>query len=108
MSVEVGERRFAQLGSEARATSAGQSPDASAAHGPDGLDWQAFTTAYFPGRRRHDLEALIAYSVHKRSRPGARSSGDPTSIERARGRNGSIALRRWENEGGATLPPGRR
>jgi hypothetical protein len=24
-------------------------------HVPDGLDWDAFSRRYFPGRRRHDL-----------------------------------------------------
>ena len=33
---------------------------------PDGLDWQAFTAAYFPGRGRHDLEALVAYGAYRR------------------------------------------
>jgi hypothetical protein len=28
---------------------------------PDGLEWGAFSTRYFPGRRRHDLEAISAY-----------------------------------------------
>jgi len=31
---------------------------------PAGLDWQAFSAAYFPGRRRHDLEALTAYGAY--------------------------------------------
>jgi hypothetical protein len=34
---------------------------------PDGLDWQSFSAAYFPGRRRHDLEALTAYDFYRRS-----------------------------------------
>jgi hypothetical protein len=37
---------------------------------PDGLEWQDFSTGYFPGRRRHDLEALTAYGTYRRrSRP---------------------------------------
>ena len=41
---------------------------ASSADAPDGLDWQTFSAAYFPGRRRHDLEALTAYGAYRRSR----------------------------------------
>jgi hypothetical protein len=32
---------------------------------PAGLDWYAFLACYFPGRRRHDLEALKAYEAHR-------------------------------------------
>lgn len=45
----------------------------SSAHMPRGLDWQSFSAAYFPGRRRHDLEALIAYGAYRRSPEGRRA-----------------------------------
>jgi hypothetical protein len=32
---------------------------------PAGLDWYAFLSRYFPGRRRHDLEALKAYEAYR-------------------------------------------
>jgi hypothetical protein len=32
---------------------------------PAGLDWYAFSTLYFPGRRRHDLEVLKAYEAYR-------------------------------------------
>lgn len=32
-----------------------------------GLDWQGFLALYFPGRRRHDLEALTAYGAYRSS-----------------------------------------
>jgi hypothetical protein len=35
---------------------------------PDGLDWNAFSTRYFPGRRRHDLEAISAYDAYTHGR----------------------------------------
>lgn len=38
------------------------------AHERDGLDWQAFSVDHFPGRDRHDLEALVAYGAYRRSR----------------------------------------
>jgi hypothetical protein len=32
------------------------------------LDWDAFSTRYFPERRRHDLEAITAYATYKQGR----------------------------------------
>jgi hypothetical protein len=29
------------------------------------LDWQAFSSLHFPGRRRHDFEALTAYGTYR-------------------------------------------
>jgi hypothetical protein len=71
-------------------------------HALASLDWQAFSTAYFPGRRRHDLEALTAYGAYRRSRVGTGSSAEPAGIETGRG---ATAVRKWEDEGGATLSP---
>ena len=30
-----------------------------------GLDWDAFVSRYFPGRGRHDLEAICAYHEYQ-------------------------------------------
>lgn len=30
----------------------------------EGLDWDAFTTRFFPERRRHDLQVISAYDVY--------------------------------------------
>ena len=30
-----------------------------------GLDWTEFLTRFFPGRRRHDIEALAAYGAYR-------------------------------------------
>ena len=60
---------------------------------PAGLDWQAFSTTYFPGSRRHDMEALIAYGAYKRS---------PVADEPAPEETGR-ALETWEDEGGPAL-----
>lgn len=43
-------------------------PLLSAAENAEALDWDAFSNRYFPGRRRHDLEALTAYAAHKQGR----------------------------------------
>jgi hypothetical protein len=68
----------------------------------DGLDWQAFSAAYFPERRRHDLEALTAYGAYRRSRSVAGPSGAATDgVERAAAAAASAALADWEDEGGA-------
>jgi hypothetical protein len=32
------------------------------------LAWDAFAARYFPGRRRHDLEAIAAYGAYKQGR----------------------------------------
>jgi hypothetical protein len=42
----------------------------------DELDWEAFVTAFFPGSRRHDLKALVAYAAHKRARQPVVPSAD--------------------------------
>jgi hypothetical protein len=69
-----------------------------------GLDWQAFSAAYFPGRRRHDLEALTAYGAYKRSQVVDERSADevgcPGKVESISA--GSTAVDAWEDEGGAT------
>ena len=31
---------------------------------PAGLEWYAFSSRCFPGRRRHDLEAIKAYEAY--------------------------------------------
>lgn len=55
------------------------------------LDWKAFSEEHFPGRRRHDFEALIAYAAHRRSQ----------GIDKSRnGREQRAAIEAWEDEGG--------
>ena len=34
----------------------------------EALDWEAFSKRYFPGRRRHDTEALTAYATYTQGR----------------------------------------
>ena len=102
----VGAGRFDAERKRPLTESSGSAVATSGAEAPDGLDWQTFSAACFPGRRRHDLEALTAYSAYKRSRDtGARSSAEPARIETWRRAAGATALRNWEDEGGATLSP---
>jgi hypothetical protein len=72
---------------------------------PAGLDWEAFSAAYFPGRRRHDLEALTAYGAYKRSRViGERSAQEAARLKEAeRTAAGTSAVDAWEDEGGSAL-----
>jgi len=69
---------------------------------PPGLDWQAFSAAYFPGSRRHDLKAIVAYGAYRRSTPtsgrrqAARSEPVAASSE-------AVSVETWEDEGGASL-----
>ncbi len=76
---------------------------ASSTDAPEGLDWQTFSAAYFPGRRRHDLEAITAYGAYRRSRTlDEHASRQATRMEEAEsGEAGSTGLQDWEDEGGA-------
>ena len=39
-------------------------PPLRAEEAAEALDWEAFSNRYFPGRRRHDMEALTAYATY--------------------------------------------
>ena len=69
--------------------------------GPAVLDWQAFSSAHFPGRRRHDLEALTAYGEYRRSHvePSPAAGRRPPENN---GAAGVTAVQDWEDEGGTT------
>ena len=61
------------------------------------LDWEAFSAGYFPGRHKHDLEALVAYGAYRRGE-GFRAAENVTVAERDA--SDSEALEVWEYEGG--------
>jgi len=66
------------------------------------LDWQGFLNLYFPGRRRHDLEAVAAYGAYRSSRVDRPAAEDIVPhVERVL--PGSTAADAWEDEGGAAL-----
>lgn len=78
---------------------------ASSAVVPDELDWQTFSAGYFPGRRRHDFDALTSYGAYRRSHAiDEESSQEPAGMAAHSGPKGSTALQDWEDEGGARLP----
>lgn len=105
--VEVERQRPLGFDRDAPVTPDGPSAVTSSAHVPDGLNWQRFSAAYFPGRRRHDLEALTAYSAYKRTREAdAGSPEEPVPIEPARGLTGATDAVRGDDDGGTT--PGHR
>ena len=104
MRVEVEQRRSIGLETKRRATNHVASAVATSASLLDGRDWQSFSADHFPGRRRHDVEALTAYRAYRHSHQfDARSSAEPGRIGGARGEAGSTALQGWEDEGGAAL-----
>jgi len=104
MRVEADQPRSIGFETKRPVTNHGARAVAGGARGTDGLDWESFSSAYFPGRRRHDLEALIAYGTHRRSRElDARPSDEPARIEAARGQAGPTAVHDWEDEGGAAF-----
>jgi hypothetical protein len=55
----------------ARRDSAGAvstAPPLRAEEAAEALDWEDFSNRYFPGRRRHDMEALTAYATYTQGR----------------------------------------
>lgn len=67
-----------------------------------GLDWQTFTAARFPGRRRHDLDALAAYGAYRGSDAlDGRPIQAGTRTEDEQWRERIDGLEDWEDEGGA-------
>ena len=105
MRVEAERRRSTSVEEKRPMTNHVAPAAARSAHLPDGLDWQRFSAAYFPGRRRHDLEALTAYGAYRRSHAvGKRTADKRTAEEPARinaeggGPAGSAALQVWEDE----------
>ena len=100
MPVEAERRRFNGSETTRPVTTHSASAVAGGPRVPDGLDWQSFSAAYFPGRRRHDLEGLTAYAIYRRSDAvDPRSSDEPARIAVERGQAGSVADS--EGEGGA-------
>jgi hypothetical protein len=67
------------------------------------LDWQGFRTRYYPGRRRHDFEALTAYGVYRSSGGvDVRSAGKVARVrELVAVAPESSETDSWEDEGGA-------
>jgi hypothetical protein len=104
MRAETEQRRSIGFETKRLVTNHVASAVAGSARVTDGLDWQTFSAAYFPGRRRHDLEALTAYGAYRRSHEvDARSSGKRARIEAERRQAGSTAVQDWEDEGGAAF-----
>jgi hypothetical protein len=70
---------------------------------PAGLDWQAFSAAYFPGSRRHNLKAIVAYGAYKRSLVAASSErANPPRLKVDAHSIEAVAVEEWEDEGGTS------
>jgi hypothetical protein len=50
------------------AGAASTAPPLRAEEAAEALEWEAFSNRYFPGRRRHDMEALTAYATYTQGR----------------------------------------
>ena len=102
-------------------SSAASAHDPPAADIGEKLDWDAFSAQYFPGRKRHDLDAVAAYGAYKQGRdwrnsgrrtapprltlvqnePGsAPLEADPDGEPVERLRFAVAAVQVWEGEGG--------
>jgi hypothetical protein len=67
--------------------------------GEECLDWQGFLARFYPGRRRHDFDALAAYESYR------------NDVERRADEEESPATAdtdRWEGDGGALAARPRR
>jgi hypothetical protein len=82
-----------QLSPFLRSSSAERSRNLPVSVVPNELDWQEFSAAHFPGRRRHDMAALTAYGAYKRLQ-----ETDEPATEETR-----LALGAWEDEGGPAV-----
>jgi hypothetical protein len=75
--------------------------DSMAENVANGLDWQRFSAKHFPGRGRHDFEALTAYGAYKRSRKAGESPAEEADpAPKAESAAEGSALDDWEDEGG--------
>ena len=91
MPVEAERRRIDGSETTRPVTTNVASAVAGGARAPVGLDWQSFSAACFPGRRRHDLEGLTAYAVYRSSHAvDARSSDEPARTAVERGQAASV------------------
>lgn len=67
------------------------------------LDWEGFVAAHFPGSRRHDLEAITAYGVYRRSGVFDEQATGVSRLKAAeRGSTRATAVAAWEDEAGAS------
>jgi hypothetical protein len=103
MRVESEQRPSAGTATKRAVTSRATSAPAAGPHALDRLDWQAFSAGCFPGRHRHDLEALSAYGAYRRSHAVDAPPPDGHAPIAAAAPAGSTALQDWEDEGGAAF-----
>ena len=74
----------------------------------DRRDWQAFSTRFFAGHDRHDLEVLEAYEAYRNGSQAFeryRDGSQACETHRREAAFVSASLQAWEGEGGARLEP---
>src|SRR2546421_10400824 len=89
----------------ARKDSAGAVPTAPplrAAEAAEALGWEAFSNRYFPGRSRHDMEALTAYATYKQGREWRTT---PARLSLVPTEHVSAAVELEPGEAGGARPP---
>ena len=95
------------VGAKSRASSDSQAAAANHADhraAGENLEWEGFLAEYFPGSRRHNLEAITAYDAYRRSRAVDGPSIAEAKRPKAAGRIlAPAAVAAWEDEGGASL-----
>jgi hypothetical protein len=72
--------------------------------GEDSTDWEGFRARFFPGCRRHDLDALAAYESYRNDVDGAvhiPRSDNAQRVEDEEEPPAAAGTERWEGEGGA-------
>jgi hypothetical protein len=67
---------------------------------PDGLDWDHFRDLYYPGSRRHNFEAIVAYGDYRRT--SRRQSGSAAASLKDAVSTDAESLGEWESEGGVS------
>jgi hypothetical protein len=65
------------------------------------LDWDAFSALYFPGRRRHDLDAVAAYGAYMQGHDWRQSESRTTPPRLTLVPNEPVAALEPESDGAA-------
>lgn len=71
----------------------------------DELDWDGFRDLHFPGSRRHNLKAIVAYGAYKRSPlAGRQPAGEAARFTRERGVGRLRRIFEFDVPAGTNLP----
>ena len=68
----------------------------------DGLDWDGFRDLYYPDSRRHNFEAIVAYSAYKKSTHAGWRANEATPMKGDASLPEALSLDKWADEGGTS------